>query len=91
MVQIPLSLSKAYDKDISFSYAVLPSSTAQGPGSGASDHNLALKGQIVIPKGQTEGFLSIPLVDDTTDEINESLVIQLVEAQEVQLSGTYRA
>jgi len=70
-VSIPVALSAVYGKDVKVTYTV--TGTATG---GGVDYTLA-NGQLTILKGQTTASLSLAVVADTLDELDETVVVTL--------------
>ncbi|HEY5938110.1 MAG TPA: Calx-beta domain-containing protein [Kofleriaceae bacterium] len=68
--QFPVQLSNASATDVLFAYSVGGTSTL------GKDHSLA-SGMMTLPAGQTTISINAPILDDPTDEENETLVIGL--------------
>jgi len=70
-VSVPVKLSKVSNKDVKVDYTV--TGTATG---GGVDYTLA-NGELTILKGQTTASLSLSVVADTLDELDETVVVTL--------------
>ena len=68
---IPVSLSAASVNAITVNYAI--TGTATG---GGTDYTLA-NGTLTIPAGQTTANVTLAIVNDTTDELDETVIITL--------------
>lgn len=79
---IPISLSVASVNETSVSYTV--TGTATG---GGADYTLA-NGTLTIPAGQTTANVSLAVVNDTTDELDETVIITLSSPINATLSTT---
>ncbi|KPA17794.1 secreted protein containing Peptidase S8 and S53, subtilisin, kexin, sedolisin [Candidatus Magnetomorum sp. HK-1] len=69
-VRVPVVLNQASDKNVEVSYTVF------GTASLNSDHNLA-NGSLTIPSGQTEQTLLLNIINDTQNEPEETIIINL--------------
>lgn len=68
--QFPVQLSNASTSDVLFAYSVGGTATL------GKDHSLAA-GMLTLPAGQTMISINAPILDDPTDEENETIVIGL--------------
>lgn len=79
---IPVSLSAASVSETSVSFTV--TGTATG---GGTDYTLA-NGTLTIPAGQTTANVTLTVVNDTTDELDETVIITLSSPVNATLSAT---
>jgi arylsulfatase A-like enzyme len=84
-VAFDVSLSPAAQEDVQVPYAI-----SEGTALSPADH-AGGSGTLVISAGETSGQVSVPVVQDTLDEPDETLVIQLssaVNGTVIQGAGT---
>ncbi len=82
---IDIALSAASGRDISISYTVTEGS-ATGNG---TDYALDTQ-PILIPAGETEGHIELTVIDDFIDESDETVTIDLSEAENASLEASAR-
>ena len=68
---IPVNLSYAMDRDVSFDY-----STSDNTAEAGLDYT-AVAGTVIISQGDTTGYISVPILDDSIYEYSESFYINL--------------
>lgn len=81
-VTIPVTLSSASVHETRVNYAI----TGTAAGSGA-DYTLA-NGVVIIPAGQTASNISLTIENDTTDEVDETVILTLSSPVEATLGAT---
>jgi hypothetical protein len=74
-LQVQVSLSGTAQDDITITYQ-----TVNGNAISGIDYT-AIQGTLVIPAGQTIGFITIPVIDDTAWEDNEQFTFQIIGVQ----------
>ncbi|MEA3210744.1 MAG: large repetitive protein [Chthoniobacter sp.] len=67
-----VTLSQAAAADV-----VLRYSTSDGTAKAPGDYPASTNATLTIPKGQTTGTISIPIINDTLDEANETFTVTL--------------
>ncbi|MBW3077612.1 Calx-beta domain-containing protein, partial [Prochlorococcus marinus] len=77
-----VSLSAASGKDITVDYA-----TSNGTATAGSDYT-ATSGTLTISAGATSGTFNIPVLADTTDENNETVIVTLSNATNASISDS---
>ncbi|MGQ0621416.1 MAG: Calx-beta domain-containing protein [Panacagrimonas sp.] len=80
-VLIAVQLSNASGNDVS-----VPFST--GGSTGTSDYDLLTASPLVIPAGSTSGFIRVAVIDDASEEVDETLVLTLRSATGADLGVT---
>ncbi|GIR73274.1 MAG: hypothetical protein CM15mP76_00010 [Prochlorococcus sp.] len=78
---ITVGLSSVSGKNVTVDYEV--SGTATGSG---TDHNLS-NGTLTINAGSTSGIITIDIVDDSLDEIDETIILTLSNPSEATLGS----
>ena len=78
---ISVGLSSVSGKNVTVDYAV--SGTATGSG---TDYNLS-NGTLTINTGSTSGIITIDIVDDSLDEIDETVIVTLSNPSEATLGS----
>lgn len=81
-VNIPVSLSAVSIRETRVSYAVTGTATGSG-----TDYTLA-NGTVTIPAGQTSANIALTVVNDTTDELDETVIITLSSPVDATLGST---
>lgn len=74
-LHVQVSLSGAAQEDITITYQTVNSSAISD-----IDYT-ATQGTLIIPAGETIGFITIPVIDDTAWENNEQFTIQITRIQ----------
>ena len=82
---IPVTLSKAFVKDVTVSYTtfVASSDTAK-----PNVNYAAASGSIVIPAGQTRGQIDVSILGNTTYELNKKFSVKLTQVRNAGLNTT---
>ena len=78
---ITVGLSSVSGQNVTVDYEV--SGTATGSG---TDHNLS-NGTLIINAGSTSGIITIDIVDDSLDEIDETIILTLSNPSEATLGS----
>ncbi len=82
-VSIPVEISAVSGLDVSVDYAV-SGGTATGSG---TDYTLS-SGTLTISAGSTSGSISLTVVEDALDEINETVIVQISNPSNASLGAT---
>ncbi|MBI4559762.1 MAG: hypothetical protein HY706_19400, partial [Candidatus Hydrogenedentes bacterium] len=81
-VNVAVTLNTASGRSVAVNYTV--GGTATG---GGTDHSLA-NGQVTFTAGQTSKNIAVPIINDTLDEDNETVVITLSSPSNATLGAT---
>ena len=81
-VNFTVTLSAALTQNVTVKYA-----TANGSATTPGDYT-AKTGTLTIPAGQTRGIITIPIVGDTLDELNEAFFVNLSAPTGAEISDT---
>ncbi len=76
------TLSRAVDRELTISYQVSGTATL------GVDHELAATGEVVIPALEKTGKIAIPVLDDALFEPDETIVLKLLPAEGIEISGS---
>ncbi|MDD5040037.1 MAG: Calx-beta domain-containing protein [Patescibacteria group bacterium] len=79
-VNIPISLTTSSSEDVSVEYNIVG-----GEATNAVDYSLPVHGTVTIPANAKEAQLSFQIIDDTDVEAGESIIIELVDAENAQV------
>jgi hypothetical protein len=79
-VNIPVTLSTASTKEAKVNYAVTGTATGSG-----TDYTLA-NGTLTIPAGQTSANIALAVINDTTDELDETVIVTLSSPTDATLA-----
>ncbi len=79
-ISIPVTLDKAAESDVTIHYA-----TSNGTASSGSDYT-AVSGDLAILAGETSGSISVPILNDSIYEGNETFTVTLSSPVNAELS-----
>lgn len=81
---IPVTLSRASTKDVTVSYTTYKD--ARDTAKPGVDY-VATRGSIVIPAGQTQGQIDVPIVGNTKHELNKVFSVKLTQVQNAGINA----
>jgi len=80
MIEIPITLTTTSSVDVSVQYKVVGGYATNGV-----DYSLAENGTVIIPADSKEALLRFEIIEDTDIETAESIIIELVDADNAQV------
>jgi hypothetical protein len=78
-VEIPLKLSHALDQDFSVEFKRNYDHPIPYPFATGLDYELVNSSNVIIPAGETQGAITLTIIDDDYAEIKEGIVLELLE------------